>query len=395
MGGLQDFMKKIAIVITRMDLGGAQEVALETAKRLDPALHDVVLISGEGGLLDAAAEAALGPRFIRLKSLKHPISPWDDFRALCALAAHFYRQRIDLVHTHSSKAGLLGRLAAWAAGVPAIVHTVHGWSFHDFMRQPQRWIFINLERLLAGVTDALAVVALSCRDKGLLWGIGDPQHYFLLRAGVDLKSWGALQSGRAARSTLGAALKAKGAELQDSDVLVGCIANCKPQKSALDFVRTAALALKSAPQARFVYVGDGPQRQAAEGLASELGIAGRVHFLGWAEEPQPLACGFDLFLLTSLWEGLPCVFPQVLAAGIPVVATNVDGAPEIISEGKNGYLCQPGDVEALAERVAALVLKPELRQRLSAAAKAGLSPEFGFEDMAQRTGLLYQSLLKA
>jgi glycosyltransferase involved in cell wall biosynthesis len=371
--------KKVAIVITRMDLGGAQEVALETAKRLDPRLFEVTLLAGPQGMLDSKAEAALGSRYVRLPQLRHPIAPWDDLAVFFSLVRFFYKEKIDLVHTHSSKAGLIGRAAAFVAGVPKVLHTVHGWSFHDLMPNPMRWIFIQIERLLAHVTDALAVVALSCRDKGLMNSIGEPSQYALLRAGVDLKAW------KAVAKTPGA-----GAEL--GDVVVGCIANCKPQKNPLDFVRVAALTLKQAPEARFIYGGDGPLLEEAVALAKALGVEARVHFLGWVEDPRALAAGFDLFLLTSLWEGLPCVFPQALALGLPVVATNVDGAPEIIREGHNGYLCQPGDVEALAERVVALVKQPGLRARLSLAARQSVGDEFGFEDMAGKTTALYQRL---
>ncbi len=360
--------KKIAIVITRMDLGGAQEVALETARRLDPARFEVTLLAGPGGRLDGAAAQALGPRFATLDALVHPISPFKDLIAFFQLARYFYKNRTDIVHTHSSKAGLIGRAAAWAAGVPHIVHTVHGWSFHDEMKNPLRAAFIWMERRLASVTDVLAVVAESCRHKGLLNGVAG--NYRLLRAAVDLGAW--------------SKVRRRGAGLT-----VGCIANCKEQKNPLDFVRCAALVLKQAPKARFIYVGDGPLRARAEALAGELGLARQLRFPGWVDDPRAMAAGFDVFLLTSLWEGLPCVFPQVLAMGIPVVATNVDGAPEIIREGKNGYLCAPGDVEALADRVTLLLKNPALRRRMGTAARKGLSKEFGFPDMVKQTAAIY------
>lgn len=371
--------RKIAIVITRMDLGGAQKVAFETAKRLDPEFFEATLVAGAGGMLDSKAEAALGGRFVRVMALRHLLSPLNDLVAFFKLVRFFYKEKIDLVHTHSSKAGMIGRAAAFVAGVPFIVHTVHGWSFHDSMRNPMRWIFIQMERLLAHVTDVLAVVAVSCRDKGLMNLIGSPSQYTLLRAGVDLGSWASI---RARYPSVSPAC----------EVVVGCIANCKPQKNPLDFVRVAALVLKSAPQARFIYGGDGPLRAEAEVLARDLGVEEKVRFLGWVEDPKNLAATFDLFLLTSLWEGLPCVFPEVLVSGLPVVATSVDGASEIIHEGKNGYLCQPGDVEALAQRVVALVNKPELRARLALAAKTSVGVEFGFEDMVAKTTALYRQL---
>jgi glycosyltransferase involved in cell wall biosynthesis len=363
--------KKIAILITRMDLGGAQEVALETAAGLDPARFEAFLLAGPGGMLDAAASARLGARYVAVPPLVHPISPLADLKALLWLVRYFYRERPDVVHTHSSKAGLVGRLAAWIAGVPAVVHTVHGWSFHDRMKYPLRGGMVRLERRLAALTDTLCVVAESCRDKGLFNDIGEAWQYRLLRAGVDLEAWRALKP------------------LAHEGVVVGCIANCKDQKNPLDFVRVAALALENAPSARFVYVGDGPLRAGAEALAAELGVADKVNFLGWAADPRALAAGFDVFLLTSLWEGLPCVFPQALSLGLPVVATNVDGAPEIILEGENGYLCQPGDIPALAGRVAALVNDAELRARLGAHARGSVGEAFGFADMVAQSAALY------
>ena len=373
--------KKIAIVITRMDLGGAQEVALETALRLDPGLFEVTLLAGAGGMLDGRAEEALGGRFRRLASLRHPISIVDDIAAFFTLAHFFYRQKIDLVHTHSSKAGLIGRCAAWVAGVPRIMHTVHGWSFHDFMGQPARWMFIQMERLLARVSDVLAVVSLSCRDKGLMNMVGVASQYTLLRAGVDLDAW-----------RLAGNRKLSRAEPRDADVVVGCVANCKAQKNPLDFVRVAALVLKDTPRVRFVYVGDGPLREEAIALARELGVESKVQFLGWVADPKAVAAGFDLFLLTSLWEGLPCVFPEILSMGVPVVATNVDGAPEIIREGKNGYLCQPGDVGALAQRIVTLINNPTLRAGMSEAAAESVQAEYGFDAMADKTAALYRQL---
>jgi len=379
---------KVAIVITRLDLGGAQEVALETAARLDPAAFEVRLLAGPGGLLDAQAAQRLGARWVPVPSLVHPIHPLRDLLALCWLWNYFRREGIQVVHTHSSKAGLLGRVAAWLARVPRVVHTVHGWSFNDEQSGALFSFYRGWERLLARLTDVIAVVAQSCRDKGLLNRVGRAHQYALLRAAVDLPAWAAAKRSRGA---LLAALRAQPRPLRQAPRwVVGCIANCKAQKNPLDFVRVAALVLKQAPQAAFVYVGDGPLRPAAEALAKALGVAPRVRFLGWQQDPRALAAGFDVFLLTSLYEGLPCVFPQVLAQGTPVVATCVDGAAEIVREGHNGYLCQPRDVEALAARVTALLQDAGLRRRLGAAAKA-VPAEFGFPSMVARTAALYRA----
>jgi glycosyltransferase involved in cell wall biosynthesis len=374
----------VAIIITRLDLGGAQEVALESAARLDPERFAVTLFAGPGGRLDARAEARLGERFVKVSSLVHPIRPHKDLMALLDLAWRLRRGGFQVVHTHSSKAGLLGRLAARLAGVPRVVHTVHGWSFNDFQTEPVFRFYVLLERLLARITDRLAVVAHSLRDKGLLQGIGRADRYVLLRAGVDLPAWRATARSRAALKALVPGLRPK---------VVGTIANLKPQKAPLDFVRIAAAVCKKRRDVDFVYVGDGPLFAETRDLAKRLGVLPRLHLLGWQEQPRRLAAGFDVFLLPSLFEGLPCVYPQVLSLGLPVVASQVDGASEIVREGVNGYLCQPRDIEAFADRVGVLLDDARLRRRLGVAAKNSVGAEFGFEDMVKKTAELYEALV--
>ncbi len=375
-------MKKVAIVITRLDLGGAQEVALETAARLDPAHFDVTLLAGPGGTLNPQAIQSLGHRFVVVPALTHPLAPWSDLRALLWLRRYFIKHQIDVVHTHSSKAGLVGRLAAWLAGTSHIIHTVHGWSFNDFMTGPSFGAYVFIEKILADLTDTLVVVAESCRQKGLLQGVGFADQYVTVRAAVDLKRWKATRRSRLA-------LKAQVPELSAGDLVVGTIANAKPQKDPLTFVRVAAMTIKKEPKARFIYVGDGPLKEQAMQLTREFGIDKRVHFLGWQKDPRLLAAGMDVFLLTSIFEGLPCVFPQVLALGLPVVATQVDGAPEILSEGVNGYLAMPRDVSTLADRVLMLCQQPRLRRAMGTRAKRSVSLDWDYPAMIAGSAAIY------
>jgi glycosyltransferase involved in cell wall biosynthesis len=371
---------RVAIVITRLDLGGAQEVALETAARLDSSRFDVVLLAGPGGLLDAEAKRRLGPRYVPVPSLVHPVRPLQDLAAFFWLWAFFRRGGFHVVHSHSSKAGLLGRLAALLAGVPRRLHTVHGWSFNDFQSALPFQVFVALERWLARLGGRLVVVAVSLREKGLLQRIGRPDQYVLLRAAVDKEAWAGTRRSRSALKRLLPKLRPK---------VVGVVANLKPQKAPLDFVRIAAAVSTRHRDVDFVYVGDGPMRAEAEALARSLGLKGRLHFLGWQREPRRLAAGMDIFLLPSLFEGLPCVFPQALCLGLPVVATAVDGAAEIVKEGVNGYLCQPGDLEAMADRVGALLEDGALRRRLGAAARRSVGGDFGFDALVRRSQALY------
>lgn len=372
---------RCAILVTRMDLGGAQEVALETAARLDPQRFDVTLFAGPGGALDDDARRRLGERFVTVPTLVHPIHPLKDLLALGWLKWRLLRGRYQVLHTHSSKAGLLGRLAGFVTRVPRRIHTVHGWSFNDFQREPAFRFFVWVERLLAPLTHVLAVVAVSLREKGLLQGIGRPHQYALLRAGVDLRAWSKARHDRRALKALLPTLRKR---------VVGVVANLKPQKAPLDLVRVAAKVCARRKDVDFVYIGDGPLADEARALAKALGVGSRVRLLGWQREPARLAAGFDVFLLPSLFEGLPCVYPQALAAGIPVVGTQVDGASEIVREGVNGYLCQPHDIDALADRVGALLDDAPLRKRLAAAAPASVGHDFGLDAMLRRTAQLYE-----
>lgn len=374
---------KVAVIVTRLDLGGAQEVALETVAGLDPAQFDVRLLAGSGGQLDTETVRRLGTRFVQVPFLVHPIRPHKDLAALLWIWSYLLRERIQVVHTHSSKAGLLGRLAAFFARADRVVHTVHGWSFNDFQPTPVYQAFVLLERGLALLTHQLIVVAASLRDKGLLLRIGSPHRYSLVRAAVDVGAWSGTPRSRAGLKRLLPRLRPR---------VVGVIANLKPQKAPLDFVRIAAEVCRWRKDVDFVYVGDGPLKQEAARLASSLGLSGHVHILGWQREPRLLAAGFDVFLLPSLYEGLPCVFPQALSLGIPVVASQVDGAAEAVKEGINGYLCQARDIAAMADRVGSLLDSPALRRRLSIGAKAGVGAEFGYADMLEKTARIYATL---
>jgi len=373
---------KIAVIITRLDLGGAQEVALRTVAGLDPARFDARLLAGPGGQLDAEARETLGKRFVTVPFLTHPVAPLRDLAALAWLWNYLVRERVRVVHTHSSKAGLLGRLAAFLARTPKVLHTVHGWSFNDFQSGPAFTGLVLLERRLARISDHLLVVAASLRDKGLLLGVGRADRYTIVRAAVDLPAWSRTPRSRAA-------LKKQVPKLRPK--VVGVIANLKHQKAPLDFVRIAALVCRRRRDVDFVYVGDGPLRAEAEALALSLGVRERLHFLGWQRSPRGLAAGFDVFLLPSLHEGLPCVFPQVLSLGVPVVASQVDGAAEIVKEGVNGFLCQPRDCGAFADRVGTLLDRPALRRRLSAAAKRSVGQDFSYPAMLEKSGAIYAS----
>lgn len=381
-------MIPVAHVITRLDLGGAQDNTLHTVKNLRPpyAAH---LFAGRGGLLDAEAATGLGDALTFVDGLVHPIRPWSDIAAVRELAAEFRRRRPSIVHTHSSKAGIVGRAAARLAGVPVVVHSIHGFGFHD--RQPAwlRHALVAAERLVAPWTTHFVSVAATHIERGAALGIVDPRRATVIRSGIHLGDLAAAgdrsrRSGRAAlRGRLG---------LPVEGPVVGMVACLKPQKAPLDFVEAAGRVAAARPDVSFVMVGDGPLREAIESRGRALGLGGRLHLAGWRRDVPDWLAALDVAVLTSLWEGLPRVVPEAISAGRPIVATAVDGTAEILRDGDNALLAPPGDPDAIARQVLRILDDPALSQRLVAAARPLLAG-FDIDEMVRAQERLYARLL--
>jgi glycosyltransferase involved in cell wall biosynthesis len=245
---------RIVHLITRLELGGAQQNTLFCVEHHDRARFEVGLVAGAGGILDGQAEGIAEAEVHIVPWLVHPIAPFTDAMAVPRLASML--RDVDLVHTHSSKAGLLGRAAARLAGVPGVVHTVHGWSFNDAQGAAARRFYLEVERAAARVTDRIVCVSRFDRDRGIASGIGHESQYRVVRSGIDATLYAAPPGARARlRAMLGAARE---------DVVVGTIANFKPQKGPLDFVEAARRARLRDPRLRFFMAGDGELRPAAE-----------------------------------------------------------------------------------------------------------------------------------
>ncbi len=375
---------RILLAITRLELGGAQRVVLYTARALDRGAFEVALAWGPGDLLDDEAAVLQDVERFPVPALVRPVAPISDLRALRSLLAAVRAFRPHVVHTHSSKAGILGRLAARLEGVP-VVHTVHGFGFTPLQSAPKRLLFRAAEKGIAGITDRFVTVSEVDRRRGIEMGLFDPERTTVIRAGVDLDRFRVAADGGAVRRRLGV----------PGDVpLVTQIGNFKPQKAPLDFVRVAASVRREAPDAWFVMAGDGPLRPAAEILAGELGLTDRLIFVGWSDDVAGLLAATDVSVLTSRHEGLPCSVVESLAAGVPVVATAVDGTVEVVRSEDNGLLAAAGDVGGLAAAVCRLLADPVLRQRMAVAAREGLE-QFDQNLMVRRQEELYRWMVSS
>ncbi|MBN1147316.1 MAG: glycosyltransferase family 4 protein [Anaerolineales bacterium] len=374
--------------ITRLIVGGAQENTLFTAALLDKQRFQVEVLSGpqtgsEGSLIEEVRQR--GVPLTILPDLLRQVSPGHDVRALLWMARFMRRKGFRIVHTHSSKAGILGRLAARLAGVPVIVHTVHGWSFHDYMSPLLRSTYILLERWTASFSDALIAVAERDIQKGLQAGIGKEGQYHLIRSAIPLDEFDPSRvDRREARQELG---------IPEDAIVIGNVGRFSPQKNPLDWARVAGVIGRANPQARFLLVGDGPLRPQVEAQLEEEGVLERTTLTGLRRDAARMMSAMDLFLLTSLWEGLPRVIPQAMAMGLPVIANRADGVDEAIRDGESGFLCPPGEIEQMAARCLDLLHDPHKRLEIGQKGRAYALQEFDLRQMIAQIEGLYERLL--
>ncbi len=337
---------KILQLITHLEIGGAQKATLHLSSYLKLQGHHVILGSGPRGLLTEDARKILGRNFRIFRFLIREINPIFDLVAFFTLFIYIREQKFDIVHTHISKAGFLGRWAAFFAGVKS-VHTVHGFAFHEYQNSVVRWVYIILEKITARITSKIIAVSERVRDKGLNYGIGNNNKYEVVYELVQLPP---------VRIRL---LK------NTSSQVIGMIAALKPQKNPWDFIKLAKIISRRYPQLQFHIVGDGKLGKKMKKMVSHLGIEDRVKFWGWRKEGWKFMINFDIMVLTSLFEGQPHVVIEAMGLGIPVVAYGVDGVNDIIKDGMNGFTVSPRNLSELREKVELVLNDFSLRKKIS------------------------------
>jgi glycosyltransferase involved in cell wall biosynthesis len=383
---------RVTHLITRLIVGGAQEntTASVLGLRAKPGL-DVDLVAGptlgrEGSLepLFAGCPGALTivPELIR------PVHPWKDCVALRKLTQLLHARRPEIVHTHSGKAGILGRLAAARARVPIIIHTIHGPSFGSFQGSLANLLFRAAERYAARVTTHFIVVADAMRQQYLAAGIGSLQQYTKILSGFALEPFLSSTHDPQLRARLG---------LGPDDVVIGKIARLFKLKGHDDLLAVAPELVRQCPRVKFLLVGDGPWRGRLERRARSLRVQEHVVFTGLVSpDAVPALVGvMDLLVHLSLREGLPRALPQALAAARPVVAYDCDGAREVCIEGGTGFLLQSGDLSGLRDRLLQLARDPRLRQRLGQRGQQMVRERFGAQRMVDDLHELYLRLAGA
>lgn len=377
---------KVLHLITRLDLGGAQQNTIYTAIHLDSSRFDVVVAAGAGGLLDEELRSALGERARFIPSLKRELHPGYDLLALLQLTGLFLVEKPDIIHTHSSKAGILGRLAAWCAGVPVIIHTYHGFGFNDYQSPWIKSLYIAAERIAGKVSDRLIFVSRSNRATAEEYRLGDPRRYEMIRSGVKLSDFPApLDDKGRKKASLG---------LGQHKPLVTSIGNLKPQKNPGDFIAMAREIADKGVDARFLFIGDGPLRTKLEYQIIASGLHGKLALPGWRRDNAEILAASDIFVLTSLWEGLPRALVEAMRTGLPPVCYAADGVADLIVDGENGFLIPPGNVTLMAEKVALLLSDEPLRRRLGQNARASVTEDFDIDFMVLAQERLYEALAR-
>lgn len=384
----QNLAKKIKLlhIITNLELGGAQKHALQLIGSLDKEKYQKHFICNPSGLLTQEAEGLPGVHVNFMPALQRTISPWRDLRSLFYIFKYIRRHRIDIVHTHSSKAGIIGRWAAYLAGVRVIIHTVHGWSFHDYLPKPLKQFYLLLERIAAVFTDSFIGVSLNDIQKGLSNNIGKKDQYQLIRYGISPPASSGKDAVNALKQEFG---------IGADKLCVGMVACLKPQKNPIDFIRLAEAICKKRSNAVFLSVGDGALRGKMQSLIYKKNLQKQVRLCGWRRDMGDMFSLFDIIVLPSLWEGLPIALLEAMSFAKPVVAYNSDGTGEIIRQGENGYLIEPKDIDAFVEKVEFLLSNKDFRQTMGKKAKEFFAQEmFTPEEMLKQTENLYQRLLK-
>jgi glycosyltransferase involved in cell wall biosynthesis len=372
--------KSVAVVITRLQ-AGAGGVALRGALALDPGRYEVTIVAGDCGVgadSDGSGDSMLtrataaGLNVASVPQLVSPISPADDRRALRRLTELLAQDGYDVVHTHSAKAGALGRLAAERAGTPWVVHTFHGFPFHEFQSRARRGAYVGIERYLARRTDVFLAVGGAVAAEAVRRGIAVPERVRVINPAIEPSAGPTGPAARAvARRRLGVPVGCK---------VVGTVGRVDYQKAPENFVD--AIAGLGRDDVYAVWIGDGPMRKDMEARAGRRGLHGRFLCGGHRDDVPELLPGLDVFAMASRYEGLPCAVAEAMVAGLPVVATAVNAVPDVVLPGETGLLVSPERPRQLAAAIAYLLNEPAEAARMAAAARLLIADKFAPSSLA-------------
>ncbi len=384
-------MVRVLHIVTNLDLGGAQTSVTDICAELRRRGTDVHLAyssrGGRAGLGSEVLKQRLSDADVPLHDVPEmlrPIHPVRDWAALRGFRSLLREVQPTVVHTHMSKAGAIGRLAAVMERVPRIMHTVRGWSFYVARNPVKRRMMVSIERALARRTHRMFSVTEQMIRDGLAWRIGSADRYTVVRSGIRIRDF----------ESNGCVPQVNLADLGiPEDVpVVGSVMGLSRQKAPLDFVASCAIVAREVPDAHFLVVGDGPLRADMCEAIDRAGLRDRFHLTGLRRDVPSMLRLMDVFLLTSHWEGLARVLMEAAAAGVPTVATDVGGARDLIDHGASGFVAPAGRIDLLAAHVLTLLTDSAIARRMAATAGERLTEEFDLSAAVTRHENVYNAI---
>jgi len=379
---------RVARVIARLNIGGPAQHAILLSAGLDRTRFATTLITGvvghgEGDFSGLARARGVDP--VVIPELGRAIRPGRDLTALVKLVRLFRALRPDIVHTHTAKAGTLGRLAARLARVPVKIHTFHGHVLDGYFSPPVTRAFLEIERRLAHTTDRLVTVSPRLKAQLLAMGIGKPEQVEVVPLGLDLERF---RRARAPSPTLRPSLGLTG-----DTPLLGIVGRLVPIKDHSTLFQALARLHAEVLAAHLVVIGDGEERARLEELAGRLGLGPRIHFLGWRVDLETILGELDVVICASRNEGTPVALIEAMAAGIPVLSTDVGGVADLVTHGRTGWLVSPGEPDAMANGIRRLLDDGPLRGRLAAAGRDVALDRHDVTGLVPRVETLYTAVI--
>lgn len=380
---------RVLHIITRMIKGGAQDDTLLTVTMLNKDRYETHLVTGPSlgpeGEIESKARS-MGVDVTVIPELVREISPIKDIIALYKLYRFIRKQRYDIVHTHSSKAGILGRIAAKLAGVKMIVHTPHGHIFYGYYGKLLTQLFIWIERFAAMLTDRITVLTHIEIKERCDFAVGRRSQFVIIHSGVDLKPFLNVNIDRLE--------KRKEFGLSGGDKVCISVGRLVPVKGHSYLISAMPKVLGTVPSAKLLLVGDGELRNELEEQTKREGVSKSVIFTGLRDDIPELLAMSDLFVLSSINEGMGKVLVEAMAVGLPVVATKVGGVPAVVVDGETGIIVPPKDPDAMARAIIRLLTDPDTSIKMGKAGRKRVYPDFSVETMIEKIENLYENLIQ-
>jgi len=385
----------ICHVITKPEIGGAQRSTLNLVSNLPKDKYEIAVITSPQGVLRREFQNLKNAKLYLSPFLTRPINPIVDILALIHIYIIYRGNRFKIIHTHSSKAGILGRWAAllynktqcwWRVEGKGciLLHTVHGWPFNNYQPALIKRLYIFLEKITARFTTKIICVSKKDIETGLKYRIAPEGKFVLIKYGIPLYEF----------KNQGCNKEEKKRELgiNNNDPVIGMVSCLKPQKSPLDYIKACVDIYAKMPGVNFLLIGDGILKKKCRLELSKSQLNGRFIFTGWRKDIADILDVIDIVVLTSKWEGLPITIIEALAKGKPIVATDAGGVRELVKDGITGYVTRPGEYRDITDRVLAMLKDRDLVFKMSQEAAKSIDDSFDNKSMACNMDKLYRSL---